>query len=336
MKSYSKIGVTAIIIGMVLFLAGVMLGGGFNVFKEEDKRIEKNYTFNGNYKTISIDDRNVPVYVIPSDDDKIHLTTFENEEEYYEINESGELNIRYIDKMNWFDDFIYFGNMNFDYNEYYVQLRVPKDVVVSYDIDNQNGGVGIESVDMKELNIDNHNGKIELQGVTINGDADIDNNNGRIILSEVKGGEISLSNANGEITLNTVDADSINADNTNGKIEFVDVYANKSINTDNSNGGIMFKNVYSDGSIYADNSNGKIELNTVAFEDELRIDSSNSKIEVYLVGKEVDYGFDLNTNNGSVSVNGDTKGEEYTNYDGKKDVVIENNNGNIDVNTANK
>ncbi len=336
MKSYAKIGLIIIAIGLVIMTIGLVLGGGFEVFNGQETREEKSYTFTGEYSEISIEDRNIPIYIIPSNDDQIHLTTFENENEYYEIRENGTLEISYIDKNNWLEDFVSFGNMYYDNNEYYLQLRVPEDVVLSYDIDTQNGVLRIESINIKDINVDNSNGKIELRNVIVNGNANIDNNNGRILFDEVKGNSIVANNSNGEIVFNTVDADEITADNSNGKIELSDVYANRDINADNSNGAIIFDNVYSDGSIYSDNSNGKIEFNTVSFEDELKIDSNNSKIEVYLVGAEEDYNYKLTSNNGTVSVNGDSKGTEYTGNNGRKDVVIEINNGSINVSTANK
>ncbi len=288
MKNYWKIGLVTIIIGTILMMIAMMLGGGVSVLNENKIREEKNYTLGENYSKIKITEGNLKVNIVPSYDNNVHLTTFENEDYYYKISENNGLEITVVDKSPWFNIGFNFDEFN---TQYYMELSIPTGMIADIDILSSNGGVEIDGVEAQSINIKNNNGKIELVNLATIGDIYVSNNNGSIILEEIKSNDITIENGNGEIYLDTIDANSVDIENNNGKLEINDVYTNNLMKYENNNGSIELENIYTDGSLYINTDNGKINLKDVYFGKEMDIETSNGKIEGNILGKEEQFSF---------------------------------------------
>ncbi len=333
MKDFWKIGLVTIVVGVVLMMLAMMFGGGVRVFTDTEKfREQKNYTFEGNYSNINIQEGNVKVNIKPSVDDKVYLTTFESEDYYYEISELNGLNIHLEDRTPNINFFFGFGDYQ---NDYYLELSIPAGMIADIDIQSENGGININGVEAQSINIENDNGKIEVRNTSTIGDIYLDNDNGMIIFEEVKANDVTVRNGNGAVDIEYVDANSVDIENNNGKVEMKEVYTNNDTSIESDNGILDLLNIYTDGSLYLGTDNGNIKLSDIYFAKGMEIETSNGKIEGNIIGKEEDFSFDIETDNGNVEVNGNNYKTNYHNQGGSKLVKINANNASINIKTQN-
>lgn len=202
MKKGFILGGIISIVGLILITISMSLGGK-QVLKSNE-RFEKTYTFDGNYDEISISDGSVPIYIKTSDDNKVHLTTFENEGQHYIIEDNNKLSINYVDKLPWFESVI-----NLDsYDDYYLELSLPKDLITEIEIDGGNKDIYVNDISCKNLDIETVNGIVSISNITSLEDIDIKNINGIVNANECyakDGFDIEL--VNGSTNLENIDFD---------------------------------------------------------------------------------------------------------------------------------
>ena len=275
MKKVSLTGAILIVIGFALVIFAMTTSE--NPFDVGKAREEKNYTFEADDMngTIYIDEKSADIYISLSIDDQIHLKTFENDEEYYEITDNNDLTIVYQREYEWFQkiiDLSFFGEKF----RYTLELSVPEELITAIEIDAVNGNLTIDDITVNVLNIGKTNGKVNINNVISIKDIEIDTNNGEIELNHVTSKEnIEIHSTNGTIKLNATDfGDIAFIETENGDvIAYFDDHGDNytfDISSVNKNNSIKYGNVDREGKsiIYGngdklftvDTTNGKIQV----------------------------------------------------------------------------
>ncbi len=157
-------------------------------------REEKTYTYENTYGNIIISDIATDVIIKPSKDDKIHLTTFENEDFYYEITDNSILDIKFKskDKLNFSTDEKNTGE------DYRLELRIP----INY---NNNLSISTVGSDVSVNDITTDNLKIK----TVSGD---------ISINDTPTNNFNFSTTSGDIDLNNLDINNLSGDTISGNV----------------------------------------------------------------------------------------------------------------------
>ncbi len=299
------------LIGIIMVLLSIIFGGNI-VFDVREERIENTYVFSGEYDDIYIGDRNVPIYVGLSDDKNIHVTVFENDDEYYEIRENDDLRISYVNDIPWYREIINFGSHR---NSYYTEVLVPKNLAPELEIKGVNGGIYIDNIKVDELEIQNVNGKITISDTYVYDD-------------------FYIKNVNGKIDIGNFEANDVEIQNVNGKIDISNIEANEEIYIKNVNGTVSVDTAFAGIGYDIETVNGTISLELVDFNEESEISSVNGKVSIGLVGNAQEYDFDVTTKNGSITFK-DGNLEEYKSSmnfgKGDKKLEVKTSNGSVKI-----
>ncbi len=312
MKKGFLYGSILVIIGFCMLVVASVIGG-YRMFELEDERVEKTYTFSGDYREINYTDMNSSILIKESPDDNVHFIAYENEDEYYQITEGDVLTINYVgeDEMDWQKNIF---TIHVDFDEYRSELYIPVSMEPKLVLDNKNGHITIQDLVFTAIDVLGKNGHIKVENVTTIEDFKLETKNGNVDIEEVKAKGFDVTNKNGNINIDTVDSNDVAIENKNGSISVSNVYSNTDFELYSKNGNIKLDNIDFQGFLEASNENGTIKAN--------------------LPGSVNDYSFDFKTTHGTKTLNGD-KIEADTYGTGSKVVEIRNTNGNIEINTEN-
>jgi len=243
MKTSKKIllifAVICVIGGAVITLAAINREGfNFSEFGNEGDYTEKIYNYeNSEINQIIIEDLNRDVVLVPSNDDKVNITTMENEDEYYEISmtDDGNLNIKFKEDHKWFEIF----DFVFNFQDKILKVEVPSQIYGNVNVKSTSGDIKISDLkilgelklkivsgDIKANNLtvgdnvlmETVSGEINSFGVIVSGNMEVYTTSGDLDINDVislkditlktVSGEIDFSGIQGlEITLKTVSGD---------------------------------------------------------------------------------------------------------------------------------
>ena len=98
MKKTVKVAVAVLIVGVVVMLAGfAMAGFDLNALASGGALVSRQYEAEGDVTELVVADRNADIVITPSEDGKVRLTCWENEEATYDIREQDGM--LYIEKV---------------------------------------------------------------------------------------------------------------------------------------------------------------------------------------------------------------------------------------------
>lgn len=265
------------IAGIVIFMCGFSITG-FNINKlnTNGESIECNYSASNEITKVNLDTSNVDIIIKQSNDSKINVTYFEDNNTKYIIDKSGStLNIKKEYKTSWFSRSFF----NFDLSSIYVKIEIPKDYSGDLVIETSNGKIELNHVTLRYLELKTSNGRIDI---------------GNVIVADT----FDVKTSNGKIELNNVEAEcDITCITNNGKINLTNVSTSSNIKCDTSNDKINLRNVKGD---YVDikTSSGKIEFYEIDVKSSLKLKTSNDPIEGTIIGSESDFRITSKTSNG--------------------------------------
>lgn len=161
------------------------------------------------------------------------------------------------------------------------------------------GEVSLTDIEMKQIDIDSESGRIDVENVTVKKEQDSD-------------GGLSLHTGYGAIELDQVEADSLDFINDSGNISGKAVKANSGVIKLSS----------------GDCSISEFTPGTVSIESEY------GNINLDLTESEADYDFELLTDYGEVTINGDKQGTNFVREKGARNKVnLSTDSGNIKIDT---
>ncbi len=305
MKKGFIVGGIVSIIGIILIAIGTVLGGN-DVFSLQSEMTQNTYDFEPTFENISIDDENANIIVKPSNDGKIHLVVYENDDKYYDIESNKNLVIEKVNKENYLED-IFKIDLSMA-NPIQTEIYIPVDYQVGLIIENKNSKTSVSDLSLEHIDIESKNGAIEVVRVETLNNLDIDTRNGNVKLESVKIRDGKVSNENGNTNIDTLDSNSFEINSRNGNIGVNNLYSNTYIDIDYEN--------------------GTVAMDNILFEENLTANGRNGNFTAVLAGNESDYKFDLQSENGTCKVNG-VKTESKGN--GARVALVRTRNGSIEI-----
>jgi hypothetical protein len=213
---------------------------------------------------VSVKSDNATIDIEPTTEEHISVEFTAKESKYnkykLEIDEDGDsLSIELSDKSIRFIHF----DLDFDFSGPQITVYLPKKQFENLVVDNVNGKITIEDVNVHNLNAKTVNGKIDIEDTTTESTS-VSSDNGSILLKNVDG-NITSDVVNGSTSLVTKTLDrTLDLESVNGKItvQTAEEPTNASIEIDVENGKTEIYGNDSRSAVYG-NGEHKVKLRTV-------------------------------------------------------------------------
>lgn len=256
------------IIAAIMAVGGVFIMAlgfaltGFDISKigSEPPYTEKIYVTQKDIREITVNDKNLDISFVPSEDEKIHITYYENQRNTYHITESdgGSLTVEKEEYRKWY---YYIFNINFEKID--LEIAVPKNFSGNISGGTSNSSIRAEGLTADRLELTTSNNEIYIKDITaqsiqlqtsndfikvknaaVSGDMQISTSSGHITLDTLEvSGDLICSTTNDSVTLQKVSAETIEVDSSNGEIKLSDVLAGNSVDVETSNDFIRLSGV---------------------------------------------------------------------------------------------
>ncbi len=276
MKTYVKvlllIAAALTVVGVICF--GILAArGGLDpeaLSSEIYTKLENEYSVAPD-ALISLDVDITELVIIPSPDDKIHLTCYESERFQYDIiSENGRFSVKLIAPR-----FSFRWLFTVDLSQHPMTLAIPEDFSGSIDIKTTTGDVSVKKLSgITALGIGTTTGDVELEGISAES-IDIAVKTGSVEAERVTAeNEVAIKSTTGDIELDTVSAEGITTESTTGSqsLNSVTSEVSKHIAT---TGSIVFKWLDSD-DITLEASTGSIRGTLVGTRSDYRVKATTS------------------------------------------------------------
>lgn len=326
-------------VGFLIAVIGISLGGlvtsirvggdGLSVQTLEDRKKEGKNSYIEDKKTLEefqsmdIDLEYVDLEVKISDHYGIEYGMDSVYKLSYEV-ENGRLKVVQKTKHSFslFSFGIGFNNYSGLQEKNYVIIYVPEDVSLKEAlIKNDSGDITYVGINAHLLNIKDEYGDVEIKEVE-SSDVTVKADSGNILLDQIKSEGFTIENEYGEVSANQIESDEIKLTLDSGDCEIHQIKAEKLI-IKNEYGGVFADQVETNG-IKLTLDSGNCKMNRVSVEN-IEVDAEYGDVEIALNEDIYTYGYDLNTEYGDITLDGDDKGEQYT-------VIYNDKNRNIKIN----
>ncbi|MCR5846885.1 MAG: DUF4097 domain-containing protein [Lachnospiraceae bacterium] len=339
------INTSLLLLGGALLGLGLCFGGkpnfSFNlsgkemveqVYVDEDFPVE-------DYSSMKIDVQMAKIYIEKGDENRIEYHIMEELVPEVKV----EDNTLYVIQPE--KNIIPINFINFNSDEPYIKIYVTEDQYA--DIKTSSGGIVINNVNIDGI-IESLSGGLSINGSEADS-IDIKVSSGKTYLENVKYNTIKANQSSGKFVIINCEAGTINTKCLSGGAEFENVSAD-SIESEVTSGGIHCTNVVAK-SADLEATSGSVTLqgseiidltggsNSGGFKaEDTKIDKANLKvssggIRLDLIGDVNDYDFELKVSSGSVNINDEKKGDDYTLENGKdKKIKAKTSSGSININ----
>jgi hypothetical protein len=291
MNKTLRFGLAFVLIGVaVVMIVGIMTQDNFFTV---DEGMFTSYSDTYTKDEISKFDFNFDnrkIYVLPSDNDDIHVEYYLYEKETFSSSvDNGTLRMK-ID-LRWYYNFFNFYNLT-NPGYYVVNLYLPTSILdYSLDLATSNGNISLSGIpelqdvelstsngdiiinqlDANMIDLSTSNGKIELSDVISTTNINGKTSNGRIILDNVKGVDLDFGTSNGRITADLIECENLELSSSNGEVnvEVIGTNDDYKIRLATSNGDRVLNDIKVDQNnfntdksnyINIESSNGDVEL----------------------------------------------------------------------------
>lgn len=275
------IGGIVLFIGILLAVIGFSLSGfNYNKLNNDPGFTEKSFVSTQAITAINAEDENVSVDIIESNDDKVHITYYENSSTQYNITEeNGVINLS-VHKT-----FKITGIFNFNFESVKLVIEVPRGYDGKLNISTSNAAIFVSRVTASDVYLKTSNGHVDTDFLIATGDIEITSSNGRIELSNTSGNDFTVETSNGKIEIVNITAqEGIELKTSNGSISFDSVDYVSELRCKSSNASIdgTLPGNMTDYSIISDTSNGNNSLpsDMNSGDKKLNVKTSNGSIDI--------------------------------------------------------
>ncbi|MDL2289560.1 DUF4097 domain-containing protein [Clostridia bacterium OttesenSCG-928-F22] len=281
-KKWPLIVAGALLLAGAICLSVAFSMGGFeleNILRQQPKELQTVQYASGTVTLVDVQENIDDIIVVASPDDKIHLSYYTNEDEYYEITQTqeGVLSIRSKAGAQWYDFIKWLAR--YSKNKTPITIALPTEYAGS-------------------LRLHSDNGKIDVSAVSIGGYLEMRGKNGEMRIAQTTiAGDVTSITTNGRIDINTVTAMNAMLKTTNGKIGVHRLQTTGSINASGTNGEVLLSETVAEGSIDAYLTNGSVTL-THCRAINTRIETTNGGVTGNMAGARQEYQITFDTVNG--------------------------------------
>jgi len=332
MKKITWIPLLIIIVGICLALAGFATGGMKGLWLDRGG-FHTATTDRGNL--VKVDETFAGFSDIDLNVDFLDRITFKEGEEFavrgqnYERNgglkvnqDGGTLRVEAKREGRWLNIGLQDFRSGFRENETWVEITYPKgsefgnvtanvsagrvyvetlDCVELY-VDDSFGRVDISSLTSSRLTVNAASGDVRLTGVEVNGTAVIDNDFGNIDLSDANADSMTVNLNSGHAKVRNVNANALHISNDFGKLD-IDGVTVKDLTMSLSSGDLTAGYVNTN-DLTVRSSFGTIRIDRLVLTGRGDIEQNSGDVNVSLDMSEDDLSYELNTNAGSVTIDG--------------------------------
>ncbi len=262
------IAAICLVIGLAIFIAGFsMLGFDITRLSTDAPYEPKSFVSSGSVENISIDDNNADIELSPSADDKVHITYYENNKEYYDISESaqGDLVIKSRTSRKWYD---YIFTFKFEQPKLHVEVPAHYDGDIT--VKSHDGHVLVKDISADDMLLTSFGDDIKVQYTVLSGRLEAKASDDSIYIEQ--------TSVTGGIICHVSD----------GKLELSAV-TGKTIQADNRDGDIALKTAAADDSIDLKTFDGDIRLDAAAFGQDLSCAVTDGSVTGTIAGRLSDY-----------------------------------------------
>ncbi|MGG5332248.1 DUF4097 family beta strand repeat-containing protein [Enterococcus sp. AZ163] len=266
-------------IAVGLILVGLAVVSMSSMFFH-NRQTNKTYHAEEALQSIIIDDKNSPVTVVGTNDNRATIEYKESRNNKYRLKErDGVLTLERKDNWFFFTSWFSFGN---DQGE--VVVEVPKDQLENLDLETSNASVSVKNLSVNSADIETSNNEIKLSKLKVSDTIDAETSNGKITLSDLTFSDGEFITSNSKLEADRLDGKNILLETSNGNLKFDNVKVGSELTVDSSNASIQGYIIgkQSDFEINSDTSNGQ---NTPG-----NSEGSGEKV------------LDMNTSNGDITV----------------------------------
>ncbi|MEG1426190.1 MAG: DUF4097 family beta strand repeat-containing protein [Oscillospiraceae bacterium] len=277
MKRLWIAGVAAVAVGTVMFGAGFAVSG-FNIraLDTEQPLEEKTMVLETLPSAVEITEAMGDIRLGISQDNRIHLTYFENTEEFYEIENNVKFSMEKKNEKPWYRRMF---NFSFGSSDCALTILLPEQFVGDVRVTTGSGGISGENMNMGNFWAKSGNGDVRLHRVTAE----------RGIEMMTGSGDISLENI--------VSTGDIRCNSWNGSVQYKNIHG-ENIYGETANGDMRYGEVYAKNTFLVKSDNGSIQLQEVSAEELMEMTTGSGDISGSILGEIGDYTIDAKTVNG--------------------------------------
>lgn len=229
------IAVFAIILGSIVFICSLAaVGWDFNKL-QTGNYVTNEYVLEENFDKISIDAKTTKVEILPSEDGKNRVVSYERLKETHKVSvEDGELKIKLVDTRKWYERLTFnftspkltvylaeaeynslsinistgdvniasgftFGNVKVDGST--SDVNCCASVINTLEIEVSTGEVEIERIAAGNITVSVSTGDIDIEDVTVTGKIYAEADTGDVSLERVNAGEVEIETDTGNVSL---------------------------------------------------------------------------------------------------------------------------------------
>lgn len=298
MKKHIIVGSLLITIGIIMFVITMMLcDWDFAKISTTSEYIEKSYSIENTNQNITLRDKDIPVTVKPSDDEKIHFIYYENETNFYDISGTNKVNVTKKTNFKWYQSIFMI-----DFQNPELIILIPEGYNGVLDL-KSNSSITVMDIYAKEIILKN-NSKIILENLFNTEDIKVNTSDNKIVANNIKlSGTLECKTNSGGIYLDYIESNNIRATTSDAVISANDIYAKEDISLQNSSGEIKINNIDSDKNINLKTRDNKIVGTIKGFMNDYSITSKTSDGKNNLPENSSGSDKTLNVKNSSGSIN---------------------------------
>lgn len=289
-----------IIAGCLCLVGSIAAGAGFTMMDfnvKELSRTAKDYRQMNKVvkkinekKDIKLDFRHHNIYVVPSNDEDMHITYFDKKDtqEYVTEENKDMFAIRYKESKEFkLGQFFKFSIFDEEHN---VEVRLPRNYKGNLDINTTFGEVDIKGFrEIGDLHISTTNDNVVLHDIKTAKSMNISTTHGMVEGNDLNANQIiDMSSTHDNVSLKNIKAQALLARTTYGQLDVQNIQSASNIQLSSTHENILMKNVYSKERIDVQTTYGLLRFDNVDAK-ELRLETSHEDIHGNISGALQEY-----------------------------------------------
>ncbi len=261
-------------------------------------------------KSLDINGRFCDIRLAPSKSNELVITTFENEQEYFEFDVSAtrELSINQIINKRWYN---YIG-VHIDLVDRAMVIEVPEGLLGEIDVSSQSGTIHVtELVTNDMVALSSKSGDIKVDGLSAPNQVSVNSKSGEIKLSKVlSGGDLTAASASGDIKVSGVQINGrMSVDSMSGGVKIDEGTVKEDLGINTHSGDASISAVQAARNILVKSSSGRVFLGQTVTDGDITVDTRSGDIRFKTIRAN---NFNFTSASGEVNGDIDDASENYT------------------------
>ena len=325
MKKPTKIAlITAsifILCGLAFCVASLAVSeGDWQVYHTDSGYVRREQAFAADaISAIRLSELSADVRFEKSFDDNLHITYYESEKVFYDIETAsdGTLSILHHSNRKWYD-FI-----GFDFRDYTTVICVPDGFSGDISVKLSSGDLRITGFTLDgSLTAESTSGDVQMSDFTCTGDMKIQQTSGDFEGQALSAASLSIKHTSGDIELDRLETEALSLTSVSGDIE---VEAGRILSDcilHSTSGELSLSDTQIGGRLTCESTSGDIAAERISTEEAF-LSSTSGDIHATLLGSFSDYHVDAKTTSGRIRI--------PENGNGARTIQVKTTSGNISV-----